>query len=240
MEFSTGSAHMAKSNSHDGSAPRAKHSLRELNKRRVAQDILRAATDLIAVHGYEAVTVTQIAEAAGIGRRTFFHYFAAKDDLMFSRADEYGAFMLAEIRDHAASMSADVNLELAIRAFARMWLSDQTHISNVTRAYYEVPELRVRLYGVILKWQARWSDELHRAYGGPTSHKVVYQTMVASGFACFMSTLRNWSNDMEHVKLEKMLAESLKVLKDGWSASISQRHPRRASRPTVGVRRAEA
>src|SRR5687767_10808254 len=112
-----------KTNSYNGTAPRVRSSLRQLNKHRVEQDILRAATDLIARHGYEAVTVTQIAEAAGIGRRTFFHYFAAKDDLMFSRADEYGEFMLAQIREHAGSLSADVNLELAIRAFARMWLS---------------------------------------------------------------------------------------------------------------------
>jgi AcrR family transcriptional regulator len=46
----------------------------------------RAALELFLQSGYEAVTVEQIAQAAGISRRTFFRYFTNKSDLFVADA----------------------------------------------------------------------------------------------------------------------------------------------------------
>ncbi|MEV1025276.1 helix-turn-helix domain-containing protein [Streptomyces sp. NPDC050264] len=50
------------------------------------------ALELFAGHGFEATTVAQIGEAAGITERTFFNYFRSKIDAIFPRA-EYQSFM---------------------------------------------------------------------------------------------------------------------------------------------------
>ena len=44
--------------------------------------IERLALELFARHGFAAVTADQIAEAAGISRRTFFRYFRSKEDIL--------------------------------------------------------------------------------------------------------------------------------------------------------------
>jgi AcrR family transcriptional regulator len=41
-----------------------------------------AAVDLFTEHGYDATTVTQIAERAGVTRSTFFRYFPDKRDIL--------------------------------------------------------------------------------------------------------------------------------------------------------------
>jgi len=48
----------------------------------VKLEIERAGMDLFAEHGYDSVTVQDIADAAGIGRRTFFRHFRSKDELL--------------------------------------------------------------------------------------------------------------------------------------------------------------
>jgi len=46
-----------------------------------------AAMALFAEHGYDAVTVTQIAERAGLTRRSFFRYFVDKREVLFDGSE---------------------------------------------------------------------------------------------------------------------------------------------------------
>ncbi|WP_109522582.1 TetR/AcrR family transcriptional regulator [Nocardia aurea] len=61
-------------------------SIRERKRRRAREAIIKAAFDLFATHGFSAVTVTEIAERAEVGRTTFFRYFGDKQEVVF--ADE--------------------------------------------------------------------------------------------------------------------------------------------------------
>ncbi|HUH55114.1 MAG TPA: helix-turn-helix domain-containing protein, partial [Rhodanobacter sp.] len=61
---------------------------------------------LFVKHGYEATTVDAIANAAGISRRTFFHYFKSKEAILLSAHDSgfreaLRPAMLAESPDQA-------------------------------------------------------------------------------------------------------------------------------------------
>lgn len=47
----------------------------------------QAALDLFGEHGYDAVTVTQIAERAGLTRRTFHRYFPDKREILFAGSE---------------------------------------------------------------------------------------------------------------------------------------------------------
>ena len=49
---------------------------RELNKARTRQALLDAVKELSREHGVDRVTVDDIADRAGVSRRTFFNYFA--------------------------------------------------------------------------------------------------------------------------------------------------------------------
>ena len=54
-------------------------SRRELNKAATRQAIIDAALSLLRSHGPGSFTVEDIADAAGISRRTFFNYFSSTD-----------------------------------------------------------------------------------------------------------------------------------------------------------------
>ncbi|MGH2941200.1 MAG: TetR family transcriptional regulator [Solirubrobacteraceae bacterium] len=65
---------------------------------RRADAIADAAIELFIAHGFDAVTIADIAHAAGVSRKTIFNYFPAKEDLVFHEGHERRAALLRAIR----------------------------------------------------------------------------------------------------------------------------------------------
>ena len=57
-----------------------------------------AAVELFLEHGYENVTVAQIADRAGLTRRTFSRYFADKRDVLFAGSDQLPGLLADALR----------------------------------------------------------------------------------------------------------------------------------------------
>ncbi len=56
-----------------------------------------AATDLFVEQGYDETTIDDIAQRAGVSRRSFFRYFASKSDLMAHGVFDYGTYLTEAI-----------------------------------------------------------------------------------------------------------------------------------------------
>lgn len=69
------------------------------------QAISDAATRLFVEHGFDRVTVDQIAAAADVGRMTVFNHFPRKEDLFFDRAQEPRDLAAAALAERGAGTS---------------------------------------------------------------------------------------------------------------------------------------
>lgn len=80
------------------------------------EELARIGLALIVTRGFDALTIDEIAQAAGIGRRTFFRYFSSKNDVPWGDFDE----LLNAFREELADLD-DVPLldaiHLAVRTF---------------------------------------------------------------------------------------------------------------------------
>jgi AcrR family transcriptional regulator len=72
--------------------------LRERKKREARQRISDVATRLFAQRGFEAVTVVEIAEAAGVAKATVTNYFPRKEDLLLDLQAEAEQLLVDAIR----------------------------------------------------------------------------------------------------------------------------------------------
>ena len=109
--------------------------LRERKKQETRRTISDIATAMFAQRGFDTVTISQVAEAAGVSKMTVTNYFPRKEDLVFDRAAGIisgladaitarrpGESMLAAVRRSYAEAAerADVTLGLVGPDFARM------------------------------------------------------------------------------------------------------------------------
>ncbi|WP_432876065.1 TetR/AcrR family transcriptional regulator [Kribbella sp. CA-245084] len=79
---------------------------RERKKAELRTRISEVATTLFLERGFDAVSVSEVAEAADVARPTVFAHFARKEDLLFDRYPEAEALVVAAVNDRPAGTSA--------------------------------------------------------------------------------------------------------------------------------------
>lgn len=145
-----------------------------------------AAFRLFADQGFAATTVDQIAEAAGLGRRTFFRHFRSKEDVVFPDHDRLLAAVEAELetRRHQPPLDAvcdSVRLVLADYVRRR---EVSLHRFKLTR---EVPALREREVAGVQRYQ-----RLFTRYLRGSIRDLDAELMAAAVVTSHNHVLRHW------------------------------------------------
>jgi AcrR family transcriptional regulator len=100
----------------------------EAHRHQVRDAILDAAAGLVTGHGRRSVTMSQIAEAAGIGRATLYKYFGDIEAILHAwHARQIGEHLrhLTEVRDRIADPAA--RLAAVLEAYALMTHRNRRH-----------------------------------------------------------------------------------------------------------------
>jgi AcrR family transcriptional regulator len=113
-------------------------SLRERKKAQTRQLISDVATGLFLAHGFERVTVAEVARAANVSVNTVFNYFPTKEDLFFDREATVEDLFGSVVRGRRPGESAVGAL--------RRWLLDGLAAGDWTAG---LPEGSAEFYRVI-------------------------------------------------------------------------------------------
>lgn len=110
-----------------------------------AERLAAAAVDLFAERGYEDVTVVEIAERAGLTKRTFFRHFADKREILFRGQDAYRGMFADAIAGAPAAAGPMEAIDAALTAFAAGFTDDRREFVAKRQAVIDAnPELKER------------------------------------------------------------------------------------------------
>ena len=102
---------------------------REEEKERRRSEILAAAEALYAKHGWDAVTMDQVARSARLSRALVYVYFRDKEDLLFAIGDR--AMQLLKTRFEAAAAGPGSGFSTSRPSAGRTWIC--TRVSALFR-----------------------------------------------------------------------------------------------------------
>lgn len=119
--------------------------LAERKRQLVRDELGDAALRLLARQGFEETTVDQLAAAAGVSRRTFFRYFASKEDVVISFVSLVGEELVAEIDARPPGEPPAVAIREAVKAVTvEHFVENREKSVALIRHTLRIPALRAR------------------------------------------------------------------------------------------------
>ncbi|MFB6836646.1 TetR family transcriptional regulator [Streptomyces sp. NPDC056361] len=172
---------------------RPETSLAQRKRQLVASELTEAALQLFAHKGFDAVTVDEVATTVGVSKRTFFRYFASKDDVVV----QFLAGMGADMREGLAARPAGERPSEALLHAVSVPLAacgdHAERVLPVVRLILRTPSLLARF----LEHQAQWREELTGELGsrlGLDPEADLYPRLAAGmALTAFDAVLRRWS-----------------------------------------------
>ena len=163
-------------------------SLREARRIRTQHDIVAAALRLFTARGYAAVTVSEVAAAAGVGERTLYRYFAGKEELLFADDEVYRAELRSGIESQPPERAPFTCLHAASMHVARLLQDRQDEVRRRARVIASSDALSAREQAKHVAWASVLSDALAERGVGADDAALLGRITVA----CYDEALDRW------------------------------------------------
>jgi AcrR family transcriptional regulator len=183
--------------------------LRDHARDAVRAEVQRQAWLLFAEHGFEATTVDRIAAESGMSRRTFFRYFASKDDLVLSRMVESGGEIVTALEARPTDERPWRALRAAFGVIVEKQASHAEHSRRLQLMLRDEPAVRA----TVEEWRRRWSALLSPVVAARltgVNRGLRAEAIVRSALECLEAAQEAWAEqpgaDLSHLVDEAMEA----------------------------------
>lgn len=185
---------------------------RRVRGQRNRQALIDAALELFAADGYEATTIEHISARAGVAPRTFFHHFAAKEDILF---DGYADRLHEATRRFRASRSHSLWGALAEASAAVAEAISAQPEMFLTRAqmYAGHPALRATRLRLNDDWIEQMTSEVAVRLGADPHTDLRPRLAVSVVNGANRAAIDTWVADGGRCDLTASMAEAVGLLK---------------------------
>lgn len=191
--------------------------LRERNKQQRRRRLEDVAIDLFEHQGFDKTTIEQIAAAAGLAPRTFFSYFASKDDLVLADYADRLDRILTELDHRPVEVPAWPALQAAFAAVA----ADYEAESDRLRRRFTIMATNPSVFARSLQQQAGWEQALADRLRARLKAKADDPTpglLAATALAVMRASLQHWLTTRRPPALPTLVERGFVQLASGLEA----------------------
>ncbi len=171
-------------------------SLAERKRRLVSDELTESALQLLALKGYDAVTIDEIVATAGVSRRTFFRYFASKEDVVIQFLADMGTGMCAELAERPAGEPHSTALWNAVKVPLAICSDRSDHSEralSVVQLILRTPALLARFLERQAQWRGDLTEEMGRRTGLDPEADLYPRLAAGMALTAFDAVLQRWS-----------------------------------------------
>ena len=189
--------------------------LRARKKARTRKTIEDVALDLIDKQGFDATTIDEIAAAADISPRTFFHYFHSKEDVVLADYTARLELIIETIDNAAPGESPWQALREAFRIVGADYEQERDKLIRRFRIMWTAPSVTARN----LQLQAQWEDAVTTVVADwldvDPNTDMQPRLIAGSALSAMRAAMRCWLVDGGSLHLPDCIADCFDVLEDG-------------------------
>jgi len=189
----------------------------------VFANIKEISLDLYVKNGFDATTINDLVARIGISRRTFFRYFASKEDVVFSWIDEEAEVAWPLMLDRNTDEESLAPMRRAFLALANRQARDLENTRRVMALIFRTPALKGRLHNELVRWQDKLNHALEAS--GIFDRQTFYRIRVqnASSVAAYMTAVQAWVTDAADDDLTSLVVAAFDALTGNTGANNPNR-----------------
>lgn len=179
---------------HAGVNSRPEVTMAERKRRLVSDELTEAALQLLAGKGFDAVTVDEIVAAAGVSKRTFFRYFASKEDVVVRFLADLGTGIREELAARPAGEPPSAALRHAVLVPIAACGEQSGRALAVVQLILRTPALHARFLEHEAQWREELTGELARRLGLDADTDLYPRLAAGMAVTAFDTVLHRWSD----------------------------------------------
>ena len=190
--------------------------LRERKKEKTREALVSSALRQFTERGFDRVTVEEIAAASDVSPRTFFRYFASKEEALFAESDAHRTRLLALLAGEDPGVPPFQALESAMRMVAADYAEQRDVLQLRQRIVMSTPSLRTRA----AERQQGWETEVieHLRASGRARHMtdLDLRLVVAATTTALRVAVEAWIGSDGSGDLTPLIDDAFKRLRAGF------------------------
>lgn len=191
--------------------------LRERKKRRTKAQLSDAALRLFSERGFDEVTIEEIAATVEVSPRTFFRYFASKEDVLFVDMDSTLTAIREALVNRPVEEPATVALREAVLSIAEGYELDPGDALERATIMAQTPSLLAHGVGRQAAWEEAIAETLAERKGDAGAPDLRDRLLSACAIAALRVAFAVWVDGGGTGSLIDLARGSLGLLESGFA-----------------------